>query len=233
MEAGGSIGAAAPGRRITPGAIAVALVLAVLVGIGAGAVLSSVHGTGATSKLVVSSAGLHGQATWSAGALAAPAITTLHDQSGHRFSLAELHGRSVAMAFFDSRCTQACPLEGRAVAAAERELPRAQRPVLVVISVNPLDTPASTRGAARKWGLAQVAEWHWLRGSHAQLQRVWKAYHIFVAPSVAGDINHTEALYLIDRRGYERSGYLYPFVPRFVALDLRALAGGPAGGRAG
>ncbi len=39
-----------------------------------------------------------------------------------------------------------------------------------------------------------------------------------------GDIAHTEALYLIDRHGYERSGYLYPFVPRFVAHDLRTLA---------
>ena len=37
---------------------------------------------------------------------------------------------------------------------------------------------------------------------------------------VDGDISHTEALYLIDRRGDERSGYLYPFVPRFVTLDL-------------
>jgi hypothetical protein len=29
---------------------------------------------------------------------------------------------------------------------------------------------------------------------------------------------------LIDRSGDERSGYLYPFVPRFVTLDLRTLA---------
>ena len=102
-------------------------------------------------------------------------------------------------------------------------LPRAQRPVLVVVSVNPLDTPASTRTAIRKWGLAGVTPWHWLRGTHAQLARVWAAYHIFVKP-MKGDISHTEALYLIDGRGDERSGYLYPYLPGSVSADLRTLA---------
>ena len=96
--------------------------------------------------------------------------------------------------------------------------------MLVIVSVNPRDTATSTRAAVRKWGLAGVAPWHWLRGTHAGLATVWRDYHIFVAPPRDGDIAHTEALYLIDRRGDERSGYLYPFVPRFVTLDLRTLA---------
>ena len=61
-------------------------------------------------------------------------------------------------------------------------------------------------------------------GSRAQLASVWKAYHIYVGRPVNGDIPHTEAVYLIDRRGDERSGYLYPFVARFVAHDLTVLA---------
>lgn len=229
METTGRIAARAQHPRPSARTIALALLAAVLVGIGAGAGLSSLLGTRATTARAVSDARLHGQATWPAGAQAAPAITTLRDQNGRRFSLAALRGRTVAMTFFDSHCNQACPLAGRALAAAERELPSRQRPVLVVISVNPLDTPASTHVAARKWGLARVAPWRWLRGGHAQLMRVWKAYHIFVAPPLNGDISHTEALYLIDRRGYERSGYVYPFVPSFVAQDLRTLAGRSAG----
>jgi cytochrome oxidase Cu insertion factor (SCO1/SenC/PrrC family) len=177
------------------------------------------------------SVALHGQATWPVGDRPAPPIWSLRDQGGGRFSLASLRGRTIAMVFFDSHCTQECPLAGRALAAAELALPRAQRPVLVVVSVNPLDTPASTRRAARAWGLAGVAPWHWLMGTHAQLARVWTAYHIFVQPE-KGDISHTEALYLIDRRGDERSGYLYPYIPGFVAHDLRTLAGARAG-RAG
>jgi protein SCO1/2 len=173
------------------------------------------------------SAELHGQATWAAGTRPAPAITTLRDQGGGLFSLASLRGRTVAMAFFDSRCTAACPLEGRALAAAERALRASQRPVLVAVSVNPRDTPASARKAARAWGLAAVAPWYWLMGAREQLAPVWKAYGIYVSPHlVNGDIVHTEALYLIDRAGYERSAYLYPFAPRFVTLDLRTLARG-------
>lgn len=62
-------------------------------------------------------------------------------------------------------------------------------------------------------------------GARAQLAPVWRAYHINVAPRpVGGDIAHTEAAYLIDRRGYERSAYLYPFAPQFVTHDLRVLA---------
>ena len=33
-----------------------------------------------------------------------------------------------------------------------------------------------------------------------------------------------EALYLIDRKGYERAGYLWPFASRFATYDMRALA---------
>jgi cytochrome oxidase Cu insertion factor (SCO1/SenC/PrrC family) len=149
----------------------------------------------------------------------------LHDQGGRPFTLGALHGRTVAMTFFDSRCNQACPLEGRAIAAAERALPAAQRPVLVVVSVNPSDTAASVHRAVSRWGLHGLGRWYWLMGSHAELARTWKAYHVFVAPT-KGDITHTEALYLVDGRGYERSGYLYPFVPRFVSSDLRLLAAG-------
>jgi cytochrome oxidase Cu insertion factor (SCO1/SenC/PrrC family) len=95
--------------------------------------------------------------------------------------------------------------------------------VLVAVSVDPLDTASSARAAATKWGLAAVAPWHWLMGTRAQLAPIWREYHIFVGPRVHGDIAHTEALILVDRRGYERSGYLWPFEPRSVAHDLRML----------
>jgi cytochrome oxidase Cu insertion factor (SCO1/SenC/PrrC family) len=175
--------------------------------------------------------GLHGQATWAAGARAAPPITTLADQTGRRFSLTSLRGRTVALTFFDSHCNQACPLEGRALAAAERSLPAADRPVLVAVSVNPLDTPASVRHAIRSWGLATAAPWHWLMASRTDLAPVWQAYRIYVGRSYHGDVPHTEALYLIGRRGYERSAYEYPFTQRYVANDLRALARGGHRGR--
>lgn len=200
--------------------------LTLLLGLGLGFALHLLLSTSTPQAQVVTSRhGLDGQATWAAGARAAPPITTLRDQSGQPFSLSSLHGQTVAIVFFDSHCHQECPLEGHALAATERTLPRARRPVLVAVSVNPLDTPTSARAAVRSWGLASVAPWHWLMGSRRTLASVWRAYHIYVARHpVDGDIAHTEAVYLVDRRGFERSAYLYPFAPRFVAHDLRVLA---------
>jgi cytochrome oxidase Cu insertion factor (SCO1/SenC/PrrC family) len=183
-------------------------------------------GTAPAPAIVTERYGMHGVAAWPEGTRPAPAINTLRDQSGRLFSLASLRGRSVAVVFFDSRCHQECPLEGRELAAAEQSLAPAQRPVLVAVSVNPLDTPASARSAAKEWGLAAAAPWHWLMGTRKQLAPVWRAYHVYVAPhAVNGDIDHTEAVYLIDRRGYERSGYVYPFRSGNVTSDLRTLAG--------
>ena len=171
--------------------------------------------------------GMHGEAAWAAGRMPAPPIDTLRDQTGHLFSLASLRGRSVAIVFFDSHCQQECPLEGRALAAAEQPLPAAQRPVLVAVSVNPLDRPASAGSAANSWGLAAVAPSHRLMGMRKQLAPVWAEYHIYVSPHpVNGDIEHTEAVYLVNRRGYMRSGYQYPFVSRFVTTDLHTMATG-------
>lgn len=223
-EAGARRRPVAESARLRAPHLAAVLVLAGLVGIGAG--LGS-HFLAARPSPAAprgpASVKLDGEATWAAGARAAPPITTLRDQSGHRFSSASLRGHTVAVEFFDSHCRQECPLAGRALAAAERVLPRAQRPVLIVVSVNPLDTPASVRAATRAWGLAGLAPWYWLMGTHAQLAPVWRAYRIYVKPQQR-DISHTEALYLIDRWGDERSGYLYPYGLGFVSHDMRTLA---------
>jgi protein SCO1/2 len=204
-----------------PGSVVLLLGLAgvsLLLGVGLAIVTRASSGLRASPAV-----GWRGEATWSAGRRPAPSISGLRDQAGARFSLAALRGRPVALAFLDSRCRAACPLEGRAFASAEAALPAATRPVLVVVSVNPLDTAASVRHAARTWGLSQLGSWHWLMGPRSVLARAWREYRISVVPT-RSDITHTEAIYLLDRRGDERSAYLFPFAPRFVAHDLRLLA---------
>ncbi len=214
------------------GQLAAVLAVAAAGGIAAGfgAHLLLAGGSSPAAASIARHGPFDGMATWAAGARPAPAIT-LRDESGGRFSLASLRGRTVAIEFFDSHCRAECPLAGRALAASERALPAAQRPVLVVVSVNPKDTAASVRAAIRSWGLAGLAPWHWLMGTHSELKPVWAAYHIFVQPT-RGDISHTEALYLLDRRGDERSGYLFPYLPASVGHDLRVLAGRKGGERA-
>jgi protein SCO1 len=203
--------------------VATVLIGGVLLGAGAGAVLHLLLGGSSSATIMTERFGMQGQAAWAAGSKAAPAIDTLPDQTGRVFSLASLRGNPVAVVFFDSHCNQECPLEGRELAAAESTLPAAERPILVAVSVNPLDTAASARKAARAWGLAGVAPWHWVMGTRAQLAPIWRAYHIYVGKANDADIPHTEAVILIDRQGYERSGYLYPFGPQFVTHDLAVL----------
>jgi cytochrome oxidase Cu insertion factor (SCO1/SenC/PrrC family) len=210
---------------LRPARLAGFLLAVAALGVGVGFGVHRLTARTAVAPATVSTRfGMHGEAAWAEGARRAPVIDTLRDQTGKLFSLASLRGRSVAVVFFDSHCNRQCPLEGRELAAIERSLPAAQRPVLVAFSVNPRDTPASVRTAAGAWGLAAVARWHWLTGGRAELARAWSAYHVYVGRAVHGDIPHTEAVYLIDRRGYERSAYLYPFAQRFMRHDMVALA---------
>jgi cytochrome oxidase Cu insertion factor (SCO1/SenC/PrrC family) len=220
MEAGAGTVVARRTRVVRAAAV---LVGAGVIGAVAGAGGHFLLGASHSDSVVTERYGMEGQAAWAAGTRVAPAINTLPDQTGRQFSLASLRGHPVALVFFDSHCNQECPLEGRELAAAESSLPAAQRPTLVAVSVNPLDTPASAAKAAREWNLAGAAPWHWLMGTQARLARVWRKYNIYVGKGKDGDIPHTEALILIDRRGYERSAYLYPFGQPFVTHDLGVL----------
>lgn len=192
---------------------------AAVVGIGIGVLLHSAF-SGGTADAVGLPA-LHGQATWAPGARPAPQFA-LRDQRGRLVSLNELQGRTIVLTFLDSLCKEACPVEGRMLAAAVRQVPQAQRPRLVVVSVDPSgDTPASIAHAVGAWHLPSGTIW--MRGTHRQLARVWRDYQITVEP-VSGDIVHSTALYLIDSKGDERAGFLMPFLPGLVAADLKTLA---------
>ena len=192
---------------------------AAVVGIGVGVLLHSTFASGKADAIALPA--LHGQATWAPGARPAPQFA-LRDQRGRLVSLRDLQGHTVALTFLDSRCKQACPVEGRMLAAAIRQVPQAQRPRLVVVSVDPSgDTPASIAHAVGKWRLPGRVLW--VRGTHRQLARVWRDYQITVEP-VSGDIVHSTAVYLIDPSGNERAGFLMPFIPGLVAADLKKLA---------
>ena len=136
--------------------------------------------------------------------------------------LTALRGRPVVLAFMDSLCTSECPIEAAQFAAALRPLSGSAKPHLVVVSVDLADSPASVARAARKWHLPTGFEW--LLGTHAQLAPVWRAYGISVRPTKSGDVEHSDAFYVIDRNGDERAGFLSPFIPGLLTHDLRRLA---------
>jgi protein SCO1 len=203
-----------------PRLAAVAIALAALGGAGVALVgyvaLGSAGGTLALPRM-------HGQATWPAGERPAPPFE-LRDQDSRVVSLPDLRDRPVLLAFLDSRCVQQCPIAGRELGAMLTGMRAGDRPTLLIVSVNPAgDTPASIRHAIASWRLAGPYRWHWLRGAKSELAAVWRAYGIVVEPTT-NNVTHGLTLYLIDRRGFERTGYLFPFLPNFVALDLQTLA---------
>ena len=197
-----------------------ALAGAAVVGLGIGSVAHFADDDLAQGKLALPS--FHGQASWKAGDRPAPPIS-LRDHTGSVVSLEKLRGRPVLLTFFDSHCDDQCPIAGRQLGTILRDLAPADRPVLVMVSVNPAgDTRASIRRAMKEWRLTGPWRWHWLRGTRSELSAVWADYGISVEPET-NEIGHSLALYLIDRKGFERTGYLFPFLPNFVALDLKML----------
>ena len=161
---------------------------------------------------------LTGDAVWAAGRRATG--FRLRDQRGRLVSLAGQLGHPVLLTFMDSECRLICTLQGPQIASILRLAGRDVR--LLVVSVNPWeDTAASSVRAGARYGF--TGHWHWLRAAPAALRPVWRAYGIDVIRTT-GDVSHSTALYVIDRRGYERAGFNFPFPQRQVARDLRAVA---------
>jgi cytochrome oxidase Cu insertion factor (SCO1/SenC/PrrC family) len=167
--------------------------------------------------------------SWAAGKRPAPDFR-LTDQHGASVSLAALRGRSVIVTFIDPLCRNFCPLEAKQLNALVQRMPVAERPAIVAVSVNVYgNARANLLQDAAKWRL--VPEWRWGVGSSRELASVWRAYKIGVLVTtkrIAGvtvhEISHTEAAYVIDRRGFMRALFLWPFRASDVAAVLRQLA---------
>ena len=167
--------------------------------------------------------------SWHAGQRPAPNFL-LRDQRGRPVSLAAYRGRPVIVTFVDPLCRNLCPLEAHVLNETVSQMPAAQRPTILAVSV---DVYANARANllqdVGKWHL--VPQWHWAVGSGSRLAAVWKRYSIGVSVTtkrIAGTtikyILHTEAAYVIDATGHERALFLWPFYPQDVKRLLRTLA---------
>ena len=145
-------------------------------------------------------------------------------------SVSAFRGRPVIVTFLDPLCRNLCPVEAKILGVVESSLPAAERPVILAVSVNRWgNTRSVLREDMQKWHVSE--NWHWAVGSAAALRRVWAAYKIAVvdAPkTIQGvtvhNISHTEAAFVVDRRGYERALYVYPFLASDVDRHVRQLA---------
>jgi len=132
---------------------------------------------------------------------------TLTDQFGKRVSLRSFRGKVVVVSFNDPECTTICPLTTTALLHAKKLLgPAASRVELLGIGANPEVTQVKwVRDYSQAHGM--LHKWHFLTGSLAELERVWRAYGIEAAV-VKGTIDHTPATYLIDSDGRESRLFL-------------------------
>jgi cytochrome oxidase Cu insertion factor (SCO1/SenC/PrrC family) len=167
--------------------------------------------------------------SWAAGTRRAPDFR-LVDQDGRRVSLAAYQGRPVIGTFIDPLCRNFCPLEAKQLNDLVRSLPSRSRPAILAVSVNVYgDARANLLQDVAKWRL--VPQWRWAVGTGRQLARVWRRYQVGVLVTtkrIAGvrvhEISHTEAAYVIDRRGYERALFMWPFRAVDVLATLRRLS---------
>lgn len=168
--------------------------------------------------------------TWGPGTRRAPAFR-LDDGFGRPVVLAALRGRPVLVTFIDPLCRNFCPLEAQQLGRVVRDLPPSARPAVVAVSVNVYGNARSNLMLdARKWRLPSA--WRWAVGGRAALARVWRRYEIGVRVStqkIGGvtvhEVAHTEAAYVVDRNGYERALFMWPFTAAAVERSLEQLAG--------
>ena len=158
---------------------------------------------------------LYGQAVWPGGSRRAPSFS-LRDEDGSTVTLEGLAGRPILLAFAPHTCTTSCRSAGLALAMAARQVPLSAHAAFLIVAPDPDASHPEAAALARAWGLGSA--WHWLVGNAPQLRAVRGAY------GISERSGNGPLLYVIDRRGFERAGMRWPFLPQFVADDLRALA---------
>jgi protein SCO1/2 len=129
----------------------------------------------------------------------------------------------VIVTFLYTHCPDVCPvIAGNLNLVLRSAVARRTGLRVLAVSVDPRrDTPAAVRRYVRERGL--LPAFHYLIGSRAQLQRVWKAFHIAQLAGPAGTVTHTAIELVIDPNGRERVTYGSDVKSAWVIHDLVAL----------
>ena len=139
------------------------------------------------------------------GGAAPPLLLT--DQAGAPFSLAQLRGKVVVLAFLGSDCQTVCPVLAKEILLADSLLgPMSTRVAFVGVNTDPLAT--STAAVSRRsveLGLGAMGNWYFLTGTLAELDHAWTRYGVTVDVSTTTHrVAHTDVVYLLDASGRER-----------------------------
>ncbi|MBS1863451.1 MAG: SCO family protein [Actinobacteria bacterium] len=149
----------------------------------------------------------------------------LTDQYGKKVDLAKLKGHSVLIAFLYTHCTDLCPIVAGKVHTAYAQIPKAQRPVFLAVSVDPAhDTPASAATFNKRH--RTTGEIDWLLGSRAELEKVWTAWGVKPVHNANDpeEIEHNAEIFAVDPQGQIRALYPPNFKPEKLAIGTKTLA---------
>ena len=152
----------------------------------------------------------------------------LKDHDGRAVQPAQWLGRLVLVNFVYTGCSTVCPMQTRALAEMQRQLPAPLRPRVrqLSISLDPqTDTPQALREFALRMG-ADLRTWCFATGRPQDVERLAEALRLFrPGPDVRKPDDHSTALWLVDAQGALRMRYSGnpPDVPRLLremtALD--------------
>jgi protein SCO1 len=150
---------------------------------------------------------------------------TLTNQDGHRFQLAALRGRPAVLFFGYTSCPDMCPVTMSRITGALDRLNRGASEVSVLfVSLDPgRDTPAVLKEYVGSFGVPVIG----LTGTEEELGRVAAQYHAsseFVPSGTKNYlINHTSAIFLIDRHGRLAQYFKFDEKPETLAAALQSV----------
>jgi protein SCO1 len=134
----------------------------------------------------------------------------LLDQEGRLFAPERLAGRTVLVNFVYTGCSTVCPVQTRALAELQQQLPPPVRKgvQLLSVSLDPLnDTPAALKAFALRMG-ADLSTWSFVTGRPADIDRLSDALRLYrPGPDVRKPDDHATAVWLVDRQGQLRMRY--------------------------
>ena len=150
---------------------------------------------------------------------------TLTNQDNQPFRLQDIRGRAAFLFFGYTSCPDMCPVTMSRIATALRRVgPAAEAVVTLFVSVDPRrDTPAVLKEYVGSFSTPLIG----LTGSEDEIRRVAAAYHAAyeLVPSGTPNylINHTSAIFLIDREGRLRQYFKFDENPNTLAAALGAV----------
>jgi protein SCO1/2 len=155
--------------------------------------------------------------------MAAPGFI-LNDQHGRSVSLAGYRGHVTVLSFLYPTCGPTCVLVAQQIRGALDQL-SAPVPVLLISAEPAADTPANVARFLAQVGLGGRVEY--LSGTRAQLERLWRAYHITPPSSGRSAFDRAASVLLVDRDGRERVLFgIEQLTPESLAHDIGKLQTG-------